>query len=170
MCPDSPPDIPAVEVVRAGSSAGGTHVATLRIGSVAGGSGGEVTLDVLLDRGLVDVRIDAADGETARWIAGRSERLVEAIEATGASAGQVLNYGIVPQVMPAFWGISVFRWDINIRESTILGLVGAGGIGLKLQASLNVLAWPQVTVILLLILGTVVFSEWVSAKVRRAII
>lgn len=95
---------------------------------------------------------------------------IEAIEATGASSLQVLNYGIVPQIMPAFWGISVFRWDINIRESTILGLVGAGGIGLKLQASLNVLAWPQVTVILLLILGTVVVSEWVSAKVRRAII
>ncbi|QFT45639.1 Phosphate-import permease protein PhnE [Roseivivax sp. THAF40] len=97
-------------------------------------------------------------------------RQIEAVQATGASGPQVLNYGIVPQIMPAFWGISVFRWDINIRESTILGLVGAGGIGLKLQASLNVLAWPQVTVILLLILGTVVVSEWVSAKVRRAII
>jgi len=97
-------------------------------------------------------------------------RQVEAIAATGASEAQILNYGIVPQVMPAFWGISVFRWDINIRESTILGLVGAGGIGLKLQSSLNVLAWPQVTVILLLILATVVFSEWVSAKVRYAII
>ncbi|KPQ10637.1 MAG: phosphonate ABC transporter, permease protein PhnE [Saliniramus fredricksonii] len=97
-------------------------------------------------------------------------RQVEAIAATGASEAQILNYGIVPQVMPAFWGISVFRWDINIRESTILGLVGAGGIGLKLQSSLNVLAWPQVTVILLLILATVVFSEWVSAKVRHAII
>jgi phosphonate transport system permease protein len=82
----------------------------------------------------------------------------------------VVNYGIVPQIMPAFWGITVFRWDINIRESTILGLVGAGGIGLKLQASLNVLAWPQVTVILLLVLATVVLSEWVSARMRHAII
>jgi phosphonate transport system permease protein len=97
-------------------------------------------------------------------------RQIEAIEATGASGAQVLNYGIVPQIMPAFWGISVFRWDINIRESTILGLVGAGGIGLKLQASLNTLAWSQVTVILLLILATVVLSEWVSARVRHAII
>ncbi|MEM9032382.1 MAG: phosphonate ABC transporter, permease protein PhnE [Pseudomonadota bacterium] len=95
---------------------------------------------------------------------------IEAIEATGARPLQVLNYGIVPQIMPAFWSISVFRWDINIRESTILGLVGAGGIGLKLQASLNVLAWPQVTVILLLILATVVVSEWVSGRVRKAII
>jgi phosphonate transport system permease protein len=95
---------------------------------------------------------------------------VEAIAATGASGGQVLTYGIVPQVMPAFAGISIFRWDINIRESTILGLVGAGGIGLQLEASLNTLAWPQVSLILLLILGTVLVSEWVSARVRHAII
>lgn len=95
---------------------------------------------------------------------------VEAVSATGADRAQIINYGIVPQIMPAFWGISVFRWDINIRESTILGLVGAGGIGLKLQGSLNTLAWGQVTVILILILATVVVSEWISAKMRHAII
>ena len=67
-------------------------------------------------------------------------------------------------------GIAVFRWDINVREATVLGLVGAGGIGLQLQASLNVLAWPQVTMIFLVILGTVVLSEFVSAKVRHGII
>jgi phosphonate transport system permease protein len=94
----------------------------------------------------------------------------EAITATGASLLQVLDYAIVPQVLPAFAGITVFRWDINIRESTVLGLVGAGGIGLNLEASLNTLAWPQVTLILLLILGTVVVSEWISAKIRHAII
>lgn len=97
-------------------------------------------------------------------------RQIEAVTATGASPAQVLNYGIIPQIMPAFWGITVFRWDINIRESAILGLVGAGGLGLKLQSSLNVLAWPQVTMILAVILATVVVSEWVSAKVRGAII
>ena len=94
---------------------------------------------------------------------------VEAISATGASRRQVIDYAIVPQVLPAFFGISVFRWDINIRESTILGLVGAGGIGLQLQASLNTLAWPQVTLIFIVILATVILSEWVSAKVRQAI-
>jgi len=98
------------------------------------------------------------------------ERQVEAVRATGATGLQVVDYGIVPQVLPSFYGISVFRWDINIRESAILGLVGAGGIGLQLQSSLNTLAWPQVTLILLLILGTVVVSEWVSAKVRHAVI
>ena len=95
---------------------------------------------------------------------------VEAVTATGASRWQVIDYGIVPQILPAFAGITVFRWDINIRESTVLGLVGAGGLGLKLQASLNVLAWGQVTVIFVVILATVLVSEWVSAKVRHAII
>ena len=95
---------------------------------------------------------------------------VEAIEATGASRWQIMAYGIVPQIMPAFAGITVFRWDINIRESTVLGLVGAGGIGLQLSASMNILAWPQVTLILIAILATVLVSEWVSAKVRGAII
>ena len=95
---------------------------------------------------------------------------VEAITATGASRWQVMAYGIVPQIMPAFAGIAVFRWDINIRESTVLGLVGAGGIGLQLQGSLNTLAWPQVSLILLAIFAAVLVSEWVSAKVRGAII
>lgn len=95
---------------------------------------------------------------------------VEAIEATGASKLQVMAYAIAPQIAPAFAGIAVFRWDINIRESTVLGLVGAGGIGLQLQGSLNTLAWPQVSLILLVILAAVVISEWVSAKVRGAII
>lgn len=95
---------------------------------------------------------------------------VEAVTATGASAAQVIDYAIVPQVLPAFAGICVFRWDINIRESAVLGLVGAGGLGLALQDSLNVLAWPQVTVIFVLILLTVLVSEWVSARVRHAII
>lgn len=95
---------------------------------------------------------------------------VEAIQATGASSAQVMNYAIVPQIMPAFAGIGVFRWDINIRESAVVGLVGAGGIGLNLEASLNTLAWSQVSLILLVILGTVLLSEWVSAKVRHAII
>ena len=95
---------------------------------------------------------------------------VEAVAATGASGPQVLAWGIVPQVMPAFAGITVFRWDINIREATVLGLVGAGGIGMQMQASINVLAWPQVTMIFVLILGTVLVSEWLSARIRHAVI
>ncbi len=95
---------------------------------------------------------------------------VEAVTAIGAGRAQVIHYAVVPQVLPAFWGISMFRWDINIRESTILGLVGAGGIGMKLQSSIDTLAWSQVATILILILGTVVVSEVLSARVRRALI
>ncbi|MFL2770522.1 MAG: phosphonate ABC transporter, permease protein PhnE [Rhodospirillaceae bacterium] len=94
---------------------------------------------------------------------------VEAVMATGASSSQVLAYGVVPQIMPAFAGISIFRWDINIRESTILGLVGAGGIGLQLSASINNLDWSRVAVILIVILCTVIVSEWLSARIRAAL-
>ena len=95
---------------------------------------------------------------------------VEAVTATGAAGPQVLAYGVAPQIMPAFAGISVFRWDINIRESTVLGLVGAGGIGLELSAQIMELGWTRVAIILLAIIATVVVSEWVSAKVRHAMI
>ncbi|MCC6719196.1 MAG: phosphonate ABC transporter, permease protein PhnE [Acetobacteraceae bacterium] len=95
---------------------------------------------------------------------------VEAITATGASAAQRIAFGFIPQIMPTFAGISVYRWDINIRESTVLGLVGAGGIGLQLNASVSRLAWPEVTVMFAAILCTVAVSEWVSARVRAAII
>ena len=95
---------------------------------------------------------------------------VEAIEATGASRAQRLIFAIVPQIMPAFAGIAVYRWDINIRESAVLGLVGAGGIGLQLNASVSRLAWPEVTVIFAAILVTVFVSEWISAQVRQRII
>ena len=95
---------------------------------------------------------------------------VEAVKATGANNLQQMVYGILPQVLPTISGVGIYRWDINIRESTILGLVGAGGIGLQLNGSINTLAWTQVSTILLVILLTVFVSEWVSAKVRGAII
>jgi len=95
---------------------------------------------------------------------------VEAITATGASRMQVMSYAILPQVMPAFAGISIYRWDINIREATVLGLVGAGGIGLQLNAAINSLAWDHVSIIFILIFATVLVSEYISAKVRKAFI
>ena len=97
------------------------------------------------------------------------ENTVNAVRSTGASRAQVLAFGVVPQIAPAFAGISVYRWDINIREATILGLVGAGGIGMALQTSIDTLAWSQVGVIFVGILATVVLSEWVSAKARAAV-
>ncbi|TVR42531.1 MAG: phosphonate ABC transporter, permease protein PhnE [Planctomycetota bacterium] len=95
---------------------------------------------------------------------------VEAIRATGASQAQVMAFGFVPQVLPAYVGINVFRWDINIRESTVLGLVGAGGIGLNLDAAVNTMAWDNAATIFVAIFILVIFSELVSAKVRKKFI
>ena len=92
---------------------------------------------------------------------------VEAVTATGAGRFHVLVYGIVPQIRPVFAGVCVFRWDINIRESTVLGIVGAGGIGFVLNEAILGLEWARVSLILLVILGVVVLSEVASAWIRR---
>jgi phosphonate transport system permease protein len=97
-------------------------------------------------------------------------RPVEALEATGASKGKVILYALVPQVLPAFWAVSILRWDINIRESTVLGLVGAGGIGLVLQGAIDTFNWQEAATILLAILALVIIGEFISAWLRRQII
>ncbi|MEN8246539.1 MAG: phosphonate ABC transporter, permease protein PhnE [Thermodesulfobacteriota bacterium] len=97
------------------------------------------------------------------------EGVVEAIEATGASRLQVLIYGILPQVLPVIYGTTVYRWDINIRESTVLGFVGAGGIGILLYSSINQFLWQEVALILIAVFGVVIISEFVSATIRQRI-
>ena len=92
---------------------------------------------------------------------------VEAVTATGATRLQTLLYAIVPQVKPIFAGICVFRWDINVRESTVLGLVGAGGIGWALNEAILGLEWSRVGMILVVILVVVVASEATSAYLRK---
>ncbi len=95
--------------------------------------------------------------------------VVEAIESTGASRLQVLWYGILPQVLPVIYGTTVYRWDINIRESTVLGFVGAGGIGILLYSSINQFQWQEVSLMLVAVFGVVLISEFVSAAVRQRI-
>jgi phosphonate transport system permease protein len=95
---------------------------------------------------------------------------IEALEATGASRLKIIAYGIVPQVMPTFWAVAILRWDINLRESTVLGLVGAGGIGLMLQSAIDTFKWREAATILLAILALVIIGEIVSAWLRRRII
>jgi phosphonate transport system permease protein len=94
---------------------------------------------------------------------------VEAITATGAGRFKVLLYGIVPQIRPVFAGVTIYRWDINIRESTVLGIVGAGGIGFVLNTAILGLEWSRVGLILLVILGVVVVSEMISASLRKRV-
>jgi len=94
---------------------------------------------------------------------------VEAVLATGAGRFGVLLYGIVPQIRPVFAGVCIYRWDINIRESTVLGIVGAGGIGFVLNNAILGLEWSRVGLILLVILGVVALSEVVSASLRKQV-
>ncbi len=95
---------------------------------------------------------------------------IEAVESTGASTLQVYGVAILPQILPVLIGTSIYRWDINVRESSVLGFVGAGGIGLLLYASINQFAWSQAIVILIAILGIVIISEALSAYVRSRIV
>lgn len=112
-------------------------------------------------------------GFTGKLIAEAIEEIdegaTEAIEATGASQLQVLLYGVLPQVLPVIYGTLVYRWDINIRESTVLGFVGAGGIGILLYSSINQFLWREVALMLISVFGVVLISEFVSAKIRQRI-
>ena len=96
-------------------------------------------------------------------------RPVEALEATGASRAKVIIYAIAPQVMPTFWAVGILRWDINLRESTVLGLVGAGGIGLILQSAIDTFDWQEAATVLLSILALVAVGEFVSGWLRKRI-
>ncbi|MFC4541134.1 phosphonate ABC transporter, permease protein PhnE [Halosolutus amylolyticus] len=94
---------------------------------------------------------------------------VEAIRATGASPLQAIVYGVVPQVIPRFVGLAVYRWDINIRSSTIVGIVGAGGIGVLLNRAYARYEYDYVAAILIAIIAVVLVAELVSAVVRRRV-
>src|SRR6266404_4985526 len=95
---------------------------------------------------------------------------IEALDAAGAPALSRLAFGYWPQVKPAFWSIALFRWDINVRESAVLGLVGAGGIGMILDSALNLFKWNRVATILLAIFVVVILAEIVVTFVRRRIL
>ncbi len=97
------------------------------------------------------------------------EGVVKAIESTGASRLQVLWFGILPQVLPVIHVAIVHLWAINIRESTVLDFVGAGGIGILLYASINQFQWREASLILLAVFGVVVISELITDAVRKRI-
>ena len=95
---------------------------------------------------------------------------VEAIRAVGGNGFQVLLYAILPQVLPQVLGVIVFEWEINIRRSAILGLVGAGGLGLMFFRQMNTFNFPGVTTVILAILGIILIGEVVSHFARKRVI
>lgn len=95
---------------------------------------------------------------------------IEALKAAGATQTSQILYGYWPAVKPAFWSIMLLRWDINIRESSVLGLVGAGGLGMVMNAAIDTFQWERVAVILLTIFAVVVVGEVVVTYFRRRLI
>ncbi len=94
---------------------------------------------------------------------------IEAITATGASRLQVIVYAVVPQIIPQFISFTLYRWDINVRMSTIIGFVGGGGIGFILTQYINLLQWNQAGTAIWLIAIVVMAMDYVSAVVRERI-
>jgi phosphonate transport system permease protein len=95
------------------------------------------------------------------------EAQVEAVRAAGASWAQVMTYAVQPQVLPRFIGLSVYRLDINFRESAVIGIVGAGGIGATLNTSFSRYEFDTSAAILLLIIGIVMAAEYSSGLIRK---
>lgn len=91
----------------------------------------------------------------------------EAIRATGSRWPQWINYGVQPQVMPRLIGLSLYRLDINFRESSVVGIVGAGGIGSTLLTAFDRYEYSTAASILLIIIGIVFFAEYTSGKIRE---
>lgn len=95
---------------------------------------------------------------------------VEALQATGASPLQVVRFAIVPQVIPPFLSFTVYRWDINVRMATILGLVGGGGIGDLLINYQQLGAWAKVGTIIVFVTLVVWIMDLASAKARERLV
>ena len=96
-----------------------------------------------------------------------NEAQAEAIRATGANWWQLINYGIQPQVLPRLIGLSLYRLDINFRESAVIGIVGAGGIGATLNTAMQRYDYDTAGAILIMIILIVLAAEYASSHLRK---
>jgi len=94
---------------------------------------------------------------------------VEAISATGANKLQVIWYAVIPQIILPFLSFTIYRWDINVRVATIIGLVGGGGIGTMLIQYQGLAQWHEVGLIVIMIALVVWIMDYISTKIRQAI-
>ncbi|MGJ4888030.1 phosphonate ABC transporter, permease protein PhnE [Bradyrhizobium sp. HKCCYLRH3099] len=95
---------------------------------------------------------------------------VEGVRAAGGSALHEVRFGLLPQVLPVIAGQMLYFIESNTRSATIIGIVGAGGIGLQLAEQIRVLEWQKVSFLILMILVAVAAIDWISSKLRFAII
>ena len=95
---------------------------------------------------------------------------VDAITATGATRLQVLRFGVLPQVLPLFLSYVLYRLETNIRAATVLGFVGAGGIGFYLQTYLRLIDYPAASTVLLVTVAMVIAVDFVSSRLRQRLV
>ncbi len=95
---------------------------------------------------------------------------IEAVTATGARPLQVIRYAVVPQVVPPFIAFTIYRWDINVRFSTVIGFVGGGGIGFILQQYINLLQYRQAATAVWAITIVVAAMDYLSAVIRERVV
>lgn len=94
---------------------------------------------------------------------------IEGVTASGATGAQVVRFGIVPQILPVIAGQALYLFESNVRSSTIIGIVGAGGIGLHLSEQIRTLEWQHVSLLIIMILMAVAITDWISGNLRRAL-
>jgi phosphonate transport system permease protein len=97
-------------------------------------------------------------------------RPVEAIRTTGASRVQQVIYGVIPQVLPLWISYSLYRLESNVRSATVLGIIGAGGIGQVLFESVRAFYYPEASAILIIVMVTVTIMDLISQLLRRLVI
>ncbi len=97
-------------------------------------------------------------------------KVVEAMEANGANKVQILFYAVIPQIIPEFLSYAIYRFEVDIRASSILGIVGAGGIGTMIIFAANNRNWNEMGLILLAIIIVVTIIDFISARIRRKIV
>lgn len=97
-------------------------------------------------------------------------RPVEALQATGAGSLQTFLFGRLPQAMSGFTSLTLYQWECNIRSATILGFVGAGGIGQQILVSMNLFDYPKVATLVGVTIIVVVLVDRFSAAVRRRLV
>ncbi len=95
---------------------------------------------------------------------------VEAVTATGANRMQLIVFSVIPQVVPSYIAFTLYRWDINVRFSTIIGFAGGGGIGFVLVQNINLLRYRQAAVMMIAIAVVVMTLDYISSKIRSRII
>lgn len=93
-------------------------------------------------------------------------RILESLDAGGCTTMQKIRYGILPQLIPNFASTAIYRFDINLRDATVLGLVGAGGIGAPLIFAMNAYRWSEAGAILTGLIVLVLAVEYISTKIR----